>query len=84
MKLSTDVRASITDDGIILLDIATGQIFSANAVGARIWSGLEAGLPMAAIVDRIAADSGVARAIVERDAHAFVDALKTRELIAES
>ena len=84
MKLSTEVRASVTDEGVILLDIATGQIFSANAIGARIWSGLESGLSIAAIVDGIAADTGADRALVDRDAAAFVDALRARDLIAES
>ncbi len=76
------VRASATDDGIVLLDIGTGRIFSANAIGARIWRGLEEGLPIAAIVDRIASDTGADRSLVARDADRFVDALRARALVS--
>ena len=81
MKPAPHVRASITDEGIILLDIRSGQIFSANAVAARIWRGLEQGLPMPAVVDGIAADAGVDRAIVLRDAAAFLSTLLSRALV---
>jgi hypothetical protein len=84
MKPSLHVRSNITDDGLVLLDIRTGQIFSANPVGARIWSALEEGLPMATIVDRLVSETGAERAVVERDAAEFVNTLKVRALVAES
>jgi hypothetical protein len=84
MKPSANVRSSINGDGIILLDVTTGQIFSANPVGARIWSGLEEGLSIGAIVDRIAAETGADRTIVERDAADFVNTLRVRALVAEA
>jgi len=82
LKPSAHVRASATNEGIVLLDIASGSIFSANAIGARIWSGLEEGLSIAAIVDRIALETGAERSIVARDADSFVDALKARALVS--
>jgi hypothetical protein len=81
MKPSPHVRASITDEGVILLDIHSGQILSANAVAARIWRGLEQGLSLPAIVDGIAADADVDRTIVLRDAAAFLSTLTSRGLV---
>ena len=84
MKPSAHVRSSITADGIILLDIHSGRIFSANAVAARIWSGLEDGLPMAAIVARIATETGAEPAVVERDASDFLNVLTAYALVGET
>ena len=81
MKPTEHVRSSITDDGVVLLDIASGRIFSANVIGARIWRGLEGGEAVDAIVDRIAADTGAERAIVDRDAARFIEALEARGLV---
>jgi hypothetical protein len=83
MKPSPHVRSNITDDGVILLDIETGQIFSANPIGARIWDALTHGLAVPAIVDQIARDTGAERAVVERDVREFVGALRARALVTE-
>jgi hypothetical protein len=81
MKPLPHVRSNISDDGLILLDIRSGQIFSANAIAARIWSGLERGLPLKEIIDSIASETGADVAVVERDATDFVDMLKVRALV---
>ena len=81
MKPTEHVRSSITDDGVVLLDIASGRIFSSNAIGARIWRGLEGGEAVDAIVDRIAAETGAERAVVDRDAARFIEALEARGLV---
>jgi len=83
MKPGAHVRSNITNDGLILLDITTGQIFSANPVAARIWTGLEQGLSMPAIVEGIVAETGADPAVVQRDASDFVNTLRVRALISE-
>ena len=40
MKPAQHVRANVTDDNLIVLDLVKGQIFTANAIGARIWRAL--------------------------------------------
>jgi len=84
VKPSPHVRSNISDDGIILLDLRTGQIFSANPIGARIWAGLEEGLSMPAIVERIVGETGADRAVVEGDVREFLDTLTLRALIGDS
>lgn len=84
MKPLPHVRSSISDDGgLTLLDIRSGRIYRANAIAARIWSGLEQGQPLKEIVASIASDTGADVAVVERDAAAFVDMLKVQSLVGE-
>lgn len=84
MRPASHVRADVSDDGLILMDIRSGQIFSANPIGARIWSGLERGQSLPAIVQGIIADTGVDAAVVERDAAAFVKTLEDRALVGDA
>jgi hypothetical protein len=83
MKPAPHVRSNISNDGLILLDIMTGQIFSANPIAARIWNGLEQGLLLTEIVQGIASDTGADPVAVERDATEFVNTLKLRALVEE-
>jgi hypothetical protein len=83
MKPSPHVRANVSPDGIVLLDIQSGQIFSANPIGARVWKGLELGLSIPEIVDEIVCQTGADRAVVERDVTDFVHSLMARALVGE-
>jgi hypothetical protein len=83
MKPAAHVRSNISNDGLILLDITTGQIFSANPIAARIWNGLEQGLLLTEIIQGIATDTGADPVVVERDAAEFVNTLKLRALVGE-
>lgn len=40
MRPNEHVRATVTPDGLVLLDIDRGKIYTANPVAARIWQGL--------------------------------------------
>jgi hypothetical protein len=84
MKPAPNVRANVTTDGVILLDIDSGSIFSANAIGARIWERLLDGQSELAIVDALAEEFQTPRTVIERDVHEFVDSLRTRALIADA
>jgi hypothetical protein len=98
MKPTKHVRANVTDDGLVILDIDRGEIFSANIVASRIWSGLMAGKTrdeiIAAIIGEFGAsstslDTSVAAApelfqnVVGRDYDAFVKSLVNKNLIEE-
>ena len=43
MRVAPHIRASVTADGILFLDIASGRMFAANAIGAHIWNRLREG-----------------------------------------
>lgn len=82
MKPASHVRANVTADGLVLLDIEGGAIFSANRVGARIWELLESGQAEADIAQRVAEEFEVPLGRVEQDLQEFIAALKARALVA--
>src|SRR5262249_47228129 len=83
MKPASRVRSNVSDDGVILLDIQFGQIFSANVIGASVWRGLERGESIREIVDAIVDQTGADRLVVKRDVSEFVRALAARALVEE-
>jgi Coenzyme PQQ synthesis protein D (PqqD) len=75
MRVAPHIRASVTPDGILFLDIASGRMFSANAIGAHIWTRLRDGWREADVAREIACGSGVDEDLVRRDVSDFTAAL---------
>lgn len=85
MKPTEHVRANVTDDGLILMDLVKGQIFTANAIGARIWRGLFVdNQPEEKLVEVVASEWGTTPEIVATDVEKFVVQLKQQGLVADS
>jgi hypothetical protein len=80
---STHVRASFSEDGLVLLDVDRGVVLAANAVGARIWQLIELRHTSTDIADRIASDYGVPAPRAAADVSAFIASLLARELVVE-
>jgi hypothetical protein len=78
---SPSVRASVSADGLVLLDISGGVLLASNLVGARIWRLVEQRQTVAEITSRLTADYDVHAADVQRDVAAFVAALAERGLV---
>ena len=78
MRVAPHIRASVTADGILFLDIASGRMFSANAIGAHIWNRLREGWSEADVAREIAGASGVDETHVRRDVSEFTAALTAR------
>jgi hypothetical protein len=81
---STNVRSTVTDEGVVLLDISSGKIFQSNPVGSRIWIKLQQGSSLSKIVDEISAEFNAPREQVEADVLEYVQSLKTGGLIVEN
>lgn len=81
LQPSSAVRASVSTDGLILLDINGGVLLASNSIGARIWRLVEAHKTVAEIATQLIADYDVHATLVERDVAAFVTALADRGLI---
>jgi hypothetical protein len=77
------VRASITGDGLVLLDVRTGQLLAANAVGAEIWQLARACRTPREIADHLARQYRISFDTAHRDVVAFLAALESRGLLAE-
>ena len=84
MTASTNVRSTVTDEGVVLLDVSSGKIFHSNPVGSRIWIKLQEGSSLSKIVDEIAAEFNAPREQVEGDVQEYVTSLKTGGLIVEN
>jgi hypothetical protein len=84
MKAAPHVRANVTNDGVVLLDVKEGSIYTANVVGARIWQLLQNGYAEAEVIEQIVAEYGAPRATVESDFREFTSSLKQRALLAEA
>jgi hypothetical protein len=80
---STAARASISVDGLVLLDVTGGLVLTANAVGARIWQLLEEHRTTGEIARQIAADYTVPLERAQHDVATFIAALMARDLVAE-
>ena len=84
MTASTNVRSTVTEEGVVLLDVSSGKIFHSNQVGSRVWVKLQEGSPLSKIVDEISAEFNAPREQVEADVHEYVKSLKTGGLIVEN
>ena len=82
-QVSPTVRASITGDGLVLLDVRSGQLLTANAVGAEIWRLAQARRTSQEIAGRLAERYGISLALAHRDVVAFLGTLLSRGLLAE-
>jgi hypothetical protein len=84
MRISENVRAATGEDGIVLMDIGQGQMFTINAVGSRIWHQLKDGHSLEAIAEGLATDFAITREQARNDADEFVKQLEARQLIRTS
>jgi coenzyme PQQ synthesis protein D (PqqD) len=82
-RASPEVRASLSDDGLVLLDVRAGLVLASNPVGARIWQLIERGRTRPEIVQQLVDDYGVPLARAAGDVAAFVSALVARGLLTE-
>ncbi len=84
MKPAPHVRANLTDDGLVILDIDKGSIYSANSVAARIWQMLMDGKSEQDAVETVAQEFNAPRDVVEKDAKDFIASLWEKELVVEA
>jgi hypothetical protein len=75
------VKAAIDEFGIVLLDTHGGVLFTANRVGADIWTGLQQHLSDDGIATELSERYGVTPASALADTHAFVSQLGEARLI---
>ena len=80
---SPAAKASISADGLVILDVSGGLVLSSNAVGARIWQLLAERRSREEIARRLADDYSIPPERAQRDVAAFVAALIARRLVIE-
>jgi hypothetical protein len=80
IKLNPGATASIHEDGLIILQIPSGRIFTSNRTGARIWHCLEQQVPLELIAAEIARDYRIDRATAREDVASFLAELERNGL----
>jgi hypothetical protein len=83
MTPSETIRSTVTDDGMVLLDVGNGNIFNSNAVGARIWLKLQEGSDIGLIASQVSAEFNVPPERVRADVDEFVAKLKSNGIVVE-
>ena len=80
---SEDAVESAVGDETIILHLKNGTYFGLDTMGTRIWALLKDGMQPVAICDRLAADYGADRDLVETDVRQFLDDLAANDIVVE-
>jgi hypothetical protein len=82
-RVSAAVRASISADGLVLLDIRGGLVLASNSVGGRIWQLIEQRRTRSEIASVLTEDYDIPLERADRDVVAFLSALAAHGLVTE-
>ena len=80
-KRREGVAAQVADGEAVLLDIESGEYFSLNPVGSRIWELCDGTRSTAEIVSVICGEFDVAEDVATADAHEILDELQNEKLV---
>jgi UDP-N-acetylglucosamine transferase subunit ALG13 len=80
-KVNPEAAASFHDDGVVILHVGKGSLFSANRTGARIWRGVEHQRSLESIVDDVSGEYQIARTTARMHTLDFLTALERQSLI---
>jgi hypothetical protein len=81
LRCASAVHARLFDEELVILDLAKGEYFALDQVGARLWSGLAAGRSVEDIAREIVDEYDVALERVVADLTALTDELVARGLM---
>lgn len=81
IKVAKGVRATVSQDGAVLLDIEQGLCFSLNPVGARIWEMVKDGHTVDGIADTLEQEFSLPRTQILGDISDFLKQLEKMRLI---
>jgi hypothetical protein len=79
--VKSDASISVHDDGLVILDLRSGRVFTSNPTGVRIWRCIERELPLNAIADEVSGEYRIDRATAYRDVAGFLNELERNQLI---
>ncbi len=78
------VAAQVADGEAVLLDIESGEYFSLNSVGSRIWELCDGTRSIAEIVSVICDEFDVAEDVASADADDILDELEQENLVVKA
>jgi Coenzyme PQQ synthesis protein D (PqqD) len=77
-----DLVASATDDGAVVLDVATGALYGLNATAALIWAAIEQPTALRAIVRDLGTRFEAEEATIRQDVVAALIILMEQGIVA--
>jgi len=80
-RAAPEVKASVHSEGVVLIHIGKGIVFSANRVGAMIWDGATKQWSIERVVRSISEAFQIPAHAVERDAASFLAELQAEGLL---
>jgi hypothetical protein len=83
MTVPTNIRATVSEEGVLFMDISCGKMFFANRIGKGVWLAMQAGTPLTAIADEISVKFAVPVVQVESDVRDFVANLRLNGLLVQ-
>jgi Coenzyme PQQ synthesis protein D (PqqD) len=81
LRCADAVHSRLFDEELVILDLAKGEYFALDPLGARLWSGLEAGRTVEQVAQEIVAEYDVALDHAVADLTALRDDLVARGLM---
>lgn len=81
VEISSDVKSTANNDGVVLLDLRKGVYYTFNGIGGKIWTNLQERLPPLAIVDNLAENFGRPHEQVRADVERFLHSLAEKGLV---
>jgi len=79
--VNPEAGVSIHDEGIVILHIGSGTLYSSNDTGARIWRGLERRLSLEAIANEISSAYQIDQSTAREHTIRFLAELERHALI---
>jgi len=79
--VAPDVRASLHPDGVVLIHLGRGTVFSANRVGAMIWNGAAQRWSLDRVAASVSTEFHISQQIVRLDAAEFLKELAAEGLL---
>lgn len=83
VRPSPAVRAAVSRDGLVLLDVSGGVVLASNPIGAHIWQLVTQRRTAVEIARQLAIDYGIPIERAHDDVGAFISALAARGLVIE-
>ena len=80
-RIAPHAHARRLDDELVILDLANGEYFGLNDVGADLWAGIESGAAFSEILDTLRSRYDVETEQVAADVGVLVEELLRRGLI---
>src|ERR1035438_8052272 len=80
-RVAPDVKASLHSEGVVLIDVRRGTVFSANRAGAMVWNAAAERWPLDRVAESISSEFHISAPAARHDAAEFVAQLAKEGLL---